>query len=422
MDIFRFQLRRIVRAPFFVGLLAVFLIFDFYLISTASGVRREVNLINDVAGQTGGRIDAEFDRKFAPILDRHSADLAVLYREKTGKVPADAASMTQALSRQYDVMTAEQQGRFRDDCAVIQLGGAVKNRGALYAGYDVTLAGRTFLQRGRVTGAPAAFITRWCAGLQERVAQIKADGEENTLFFPGNVYGMHGFLYGALFRAIVMESAVLGALAVFFTVNYEFAHGTQAVAYSCRRGRRLPADQFCASMLVGMLVPVFLMAAVLPVFFGNFHFSNVWGSYVSSAMNAEVHSMQLMPYITFWPMTVRQYLWAHVGLTLVEQAVFCLLAFAVAVFCRNSYAGFLSYALGGMFLIIVPSLLPWNTVLPLALAANPVMAWANCTNWLTQVDIFDAYPQYHLLVFALGAGTAAAAGFFGLRHFRRADL
>ena len=297
MDIFRLQFKRILCSPFFLGLLAVFLVFDFYLISTLSGEQQEINLINDVAGQTGVQINPDFEKKFRPIVNTHIGDLGELYRQKIGKAPTDANAMAKSLSEQFYELSAEQKKRFRDDCAIIQLDGAVKGRNAIYEDYSVTQDGKIFLKQGKVTGTPAAFITHNCAELQDRVVQIKTDGEKDTLFFPGTVYQVHSFLYDTLFRAIVMESAILGALAIFFAVNYEFTHGTQNLAYTSRRGRRLTADQFRAAMLAGMLVPVFLMVTALSVFFANYHFSNVWGSYVSSAMNAEPHGMQTVPYV-----------------------------------------------------------------------------------------------------------------------------
>ena len=375
-----------------------------------------------MAGKTGVQIDANFEKKFKPIVASYSGDLGILYRQKTGKAPADSNTMLKSLSEQYYTLTTEQKGRFQDDSTILRLDGVIKGRDSFYDGYDVAKAGRTFLKQGKITGAPASFITQNCAELQDRVIQIKADGEKDTLFFPGTAYQVHGFLYGTLMKAIVMESAILGALAMFFTVNYEFTHGTQNLAYTSRRGRRLPADQFRAAMLVGIVVPLFLMAVALPVFFCNYHFSNVWGSFVSSAMNAEPHGMEVVPYVTFWPMTMWQYLWANIGLVFVVQAVFCLLAFAVSIFCRNNYVGFLGYALGWMITVNIPSVLPRNTMVPLILWANPVIAWDNCSNWLTQIGICDAYPWYHLLIFLLGAATAAVGGFFGIRRFRRADL
>ena len=422
MDIFRYQLKRIFGAPFFPGLLAVFLAFDLYLLSTLSGAQHDINLINDVAGQTGVQINAEFDKKFSAILSAHTSDLAELYRLKTGKASSDSSAMLQSLAQDYYALTAEQQGRLLDDCAILRLDRAIKGRDAFYEGYDVGKTGAAYIRQGKISGAPAQFISQNCAGLQDRVVRIRSDGEKDTLFFPGTVYQVHGFLYGTLLKAIVMESAILGVLVMFFTVNYEFAHGTQNLAYTSRRGRHLPADQFRAAMLAGMLVPVFFMAAALPVFFANYHFSNVWNSFVSSGMNAEPHGMEVVPYVTFRPMTVWQYLWANIGLTLVLQAVFCLLAFAMAVFCRNSYVGFLGYALTGMLLMNVSSILPWNTMLPLILTANPVIAWYDCDNWLTQVDIFDAYPGYFPVIFLVGASVTAVAACFGIRRFRRADL
>ncbi len=422
MDIFRQQMKRILGASFFLGLLAAFLAFDLYLISSRSNMRREINLINDVAGRTGVRIDAEFEEKFGPILKKHTTDLGDLFRQVTGGASGDTAVMLKQIAQRYYTLSGEQQGRFRDDSAILQLDGAIKGRNAYYEGYDITAAGKMWLKQGRVTGAPARFISRNCTELQSRMAQIKSDGEKDTLFFPGTVYGMHGFLYGTLFGAIIMESAVLGVLVMFFAVNFEFMHGTQNLAYTSRRGRHLPADQFRAAMLVGMFVPIFLIAAALSVFFANYHFSNVWDSFVSSGMNAEPHGMQVVPYITLRPMTTGEYLRANIGLVLVLQAVFCLLAFSVAIYCRNNYVGFLGYALGWMMSVNLPSVLPWNTVLPLILTANPVIAWVDCGNWLTQIDIFDASPWYFPAIFLLGASLAAIAAFFGVRRFRRADL
>ena len=422
MDIFRHQWKRILAAPFFLCLIAVFLAFDLYLISTLSGARHDINLINDVAGRTGVRIDAEFEKKFALILGAHTKDLEELYRLNTGETSADPSVMLQSLARNYDMLTPEQQERLLDDNTIVLLDKAIKNRGAFYEEYDVNAAGQTYIQRGKITGAPARFISQNCARLQERVVQIKSNGERDTLFFPGTVYQVHGFLYGTLLKAIVMESAILGVLVMFFTVNYEFAHGTQNLAYASRRGRKLLGDQFRAGMLAGMLVPVFFMGAALPVFFANYHFSNVWNSFVSSGMNAEPNGMKIIPYVTFGPMTMWQYLWANIGLVLVLQAVFCLLAFAAAVFCRNSYIGFLGYALAGMLLISIPSVLPWNTMLPLILSANSVVAWYDCGGWLTQVAMIDAYPGYFPVIFLLGASVTAIAAFFGIRRFRRADL
>lgn len=109
-------------------------------------------------------------------------------------------------------------------------------------------------------------------------------------------------------------------------VNYEFACGTAGPTYASRRGRRLPADQFHAALLAVTLVPATLMAVVLPVFSANFHFSNVRGSYVSSAMNAEPSGMSIVPYVTRRPMTMLQYLWANIGIVLLQVA-FCLPAF-----------------------------------------------------------------------------------------------
>ena len=391
------------------------------MISTGSYQQREINLVNDVAGQTGVQINADFQKKFSPILQKHTQDLASLYRQKTGKSVTQPEAMVQELQNNELQMTGAEQDRLRDDATILQLDHSVQSRGSTYDGLDFAAEARNFSSKQNLSGLPASIIANSAAALQKRVDEIRADGEVDTLYFPGTSCRTHSFLYGSLFQAILLESAVLGVLIMRYTVNFEFAHGTQGLAYTSRRGRTLLADQFCAAMLAGMTVPALLMAVSLPAFFTSFHFSNLWNASVSSAMNVE-NENGFFPCITWSRMTVLQYLWANIGLVFALQAVFCLLAFTLAVFCRSSYAGFLLYSFAGFVLAFLPDYLPWNAALPFFAAANPFTAWKICGFWLARSEPACTYPQYFIVLFVLCGTVSAILIFFGTRRFRRADL
>lgn len=421
MKVFWWLFRRICRAPFFAGLLAAFLAFNFYLISTGSYQQRKINLINDVAGQTGVQINADFQKNFSPILQKHTQDLGSLYRKKTGKSAAKPEAMVQELQNSEWKMTGAERNRLSDDATILQLDHSVQSRGSTYTGMDFAAEAKDFSSKQKLSGLPASIIANNAAILQKRVDEIRSDGEADTLYFPGTSCRTHSFLYGKLFKAILFESAVLGVLIMLYTVNFEFAHGTQGLAYTSRRGRKLLADQFGAAMLAGLAVPVLLLSVALPAFFTSFHFSSLWNASVSSAMNMETES-GFFPCITWSRMTVLQYLWANIGLLLALQAVFCLLAFTLAVFCRSSYVSFLLYSFAGFVLAFLPEYLPWNAAFPFFAAANPFAAWNICGFWLARSELACTYPQYFIALFVLWGAASAILIFFGTRRFRRADL
>lgn len=431
MRVFICQLKRIFRAPFFLGLLAVFLAFDLYLVfSEASGhkndwenCRRSVNMVNSVAEETGTKINStDFKKKFAVVLDSHKRDLKSFYHQKTGKESDDLSVMLDSLEGNIYQMTRGEKNRLYDDTTVLNMENILQNRFGVYRNTDFKKDGETYIHEEKLEGFQAEFIRKNSAALQSRVKEIETDGEEDELYFPGNMCRTHGFLYGILFRALVFESALLGVLIMMYIVNFEFMHGTQALAYSSRRGRKLATNQFGAAFISGLLVPALLMAVVLPAYFALFNFSNLWNVSVSSPLNVEMSGIGFFPVITWTRMTVLQYLWATIGIAFALQAVFCLLAFAVAVFFRNNYAGFIIYAILSMGIIMVPERLPWSTPLPVITAANPFTAWKNCGSWLALSEPTLTYPTYFPVLFLLWGAIAAVVIFFGIRRFRRADL
>ena len=422
MNIFYRQLRRILGAPFFLFLLAAFLLWNGFLISQKMPMQREINLINDIAGQTGIHINADFHQKFQKIADASEADLRTLYQAKTKQAPADDQKMLYALTETGLPLTGSEQDRVRDISATLNLGSAVQNHAEIYNGFDMNKRGTYFLKEVGADATLTSFLKPNYAKLQQRVEQIRQDGEMDTLFFPGTTYAMHSFLYNTLFKSILMESAILGVLVMLYSVSFEFMHGTQALTYTTQRGRMLTLDQFGASLFTGLLVPLFLLGVTLPVYFSKFHYSNLWDSIVSCSMNAERSVTGIVPYVTWEPMTMRQYLWTSIAILFGLQVIFCLFAFVTAVLCRNSYIGFLGYALVSMALLALPSMISPRSLPAYLTACNPIAAWYSCGTWLTQVGSAAVYPQYIPAILCCWGLLSVVLITFSLRHFRRRDL
>ena len=169
MRVFICQLKRIFRAPFFLGLLAVFLAFDLYLVfSEASGhkndwenCRRSVNMVNSVAEETGTKINStDFKKKFAVVLDSHKRDLKSFYHQKTGKESDDLSVMLDSLEGNIYQMTRGEKNRLYDDTTVLNMENILQNRFGVYRNTDFKKDGETYIHEEKLEGFQAEFIRK----------------------------------------------------------------------------------------------------------------------------------------------------------------------------------------------------------------------------------------------------------------------
>lgn len=424
MRILHCELKKILQTPVLWGLLAVFLVFNFYQISTYSYYQHDINLINDIAGGTGVKIDDAFLKKFQSLYQTKTGVLQTLYQSKTGKTSSDMASILKEISEnEYSYnLTDTEKTILKDTACLYNLNVSIQNRGQFYQGFDIRDIGNGDIKSVRISGTTAEIVGANYEKLQNRVKEITATKEQETLFFPGLIYEMHGFLFKNLFSTMILEAGLLGVLIMMYSVNYEFTHKTEALAYTSRRGRMLICNKLGAAMLAGFAATIVILSVTLVALFFTYHYSNLWNATITSALNTQKHGMSVYPYITWKPMTVWQYLWASVGIAFVLQALFSLLAFALASVCRNNYTDFLVFLLAGMVLIVLPGMVTLNSILPFLLSANPVQMWWNSGRWLMESGPFTSYPHYELITSAAWGFLAAGLGITGIHTFRNKNI
>lgn len=429
MRLFAIQLRRALTAPFFLGLMLVFLAYNgLQIFSFCQQNKPAAEAVCEIAAQHGVIFDAPFRDSLTSMAASSSADLTALYQSKFEKLAnkdVSADEMIQSLKWDSTKLTQAERKRLAEDEAVLAVSGTAEKSAGLYANVDFAGSAEQTIRENGMTGYAAELTRQSAALLDARAKEIQSDGEAQTLFFPGKTCGVHRFLYGTLLHDILFESAVLGVLLMLYLFGFEFGAKTDSLAYCTRHGRCLGFDQIGAAMLAGMLVPMALLAASLPVFFANFDFSAFWNVPVASACNTDVETSASVTVANVLPwnrMTVGEYFRVSLGILFGIQAVCCVFSCAAAVFGRkNVYLGFLALAFAGFATFLLPQLLPMNTV-GFLLAANPVRAWQNCGLWFAYSEPLSCYPAYSAVMFAFSASFAGLLAAAAILRFRRADL
>jgi hypothetical protein len=425
MRLFAIQLRRALTAPFFLGLMLVFLAYNgLQIFFFCQQNKPAAEAVCEISAQHGVIFDAPFRDFLTPKAASSSADLTALYQSKFEKLAnkdVSADEMIQSLKWDSTKLTQAERKRLAEAEAVLAVSGAAEKSAGLYADADFAGSAEQTIRENGMTGYAAELTRQSAALLDARAKEIQSDGEAQTLFFPGKTCGVHRFFYGTLLHDILFESAVLGVLLMLYLFGFEFGAKTDSLAYCTRRGRCLGFDQIGAAMLAGMLVPAVLLAASLPVFFANFDFSAFWNVPVASILNTDV-SRNVSQLLTWNRMTMEEYLLASLGVLFGIQAVCCIFGCAAAVFSRkNVYLGFLVLALAGFAASLLPGLLPKN-LFAFLLAANPLWAWQNCGLWFAYSEPLSCYPGYFVVLFASCGTLATALSATGILRFRRADL
>ena len=81
--------------------------------------------------------------------------------------------------------------------------------------------------------------------LASRVEHLAQTDAALDLYAGPATYGSHQFLFGALFRAILCESAILAMLGTLYLLGYEGMHRAEGLACASRTGRKLRRCTAC---------------------------------------------------------------------------------------------------------------------------------------------------------------------------------
>lgn len=232
--------------------------------------------------------------------------------------------------------------------------------------------------------------------LQQRVIEIKDNQEKNDLFYPGDYYQLHTFLYKNIFSYLIIEIFLLTTIITLYIMDYERLKQTQEVIYSSQIGKRIQKKKAFAGLLVGLIFGSLIMIITLSYYFNTVSYQDLWHISISSAMASVPRGILYYPFITFFKLTVLQYLVISIILSFILIFITEMMVIAIQFFFNNSYLSFLGSIL---FLLLFYYISSFQTVswLDILLSMNPSMFWFYCGTWLIENEIHLSFNGYEII-------------------------
>ena len=265
----------------------------------------------------------------------------------------------------------------------------------------------------------------WKYGLLAvRVEHLSQTDAALDLYAGPATYGSHQFLFGALFRAILGESAILAMLGTLYLLGYEGLHQTEGLACATRTGRRLWGVKLLAALPASTVVYGLLASFTLTPYFLLYDYGGIWSASVSSQFNYFSDMLFVRPFLTWGDFTVGQYLTAALALGAALTAVFSLLAAVFGIFIRNSYLAALALmalCFGGLGMVSALGELGWWAVYLIA-CFQPVIVWLSCSAWFTELGLTAVLPWQETIAVGLNLLLLGGGAILVLRRFSRKDV
>jgi len=148
----------------------------------------------------------------------------------------------------------------------------------------------------------------------------------------------HGTLFGTLLRAISAELCLLAMMVTVYLFGYEKTAKTDLYFASTKVGRKLAVCKVFTALTASIGIFSVLTALSLRIYFLHWDYTGIWKANVASQFNT-VHDLLLTkPFITVTDFTVKNYLAATIGLSIVLVVIGSLFLFS----CLISYLAMLN--------------------------------------------------------------------------------
>ena len=291
----------------------------------------------------------------------------------------------------------------------------------VFEGYEIGYVGERYIAAAGATGYFAKAMRDKYAALQKVVEEKARQDESLSLYFAGSTYARHRMLFNTLMGWLLVEGALMAALAALLSAGYEQICRTGDVVYSTRAGRLIMRPKLAASVTAGLAAYAFLSLLTLAVWFGVNEYGEVWRSNVSSLFNYRMDWIAGMrPFVTWHSFSVLAYLLAVLAAGAGLMLCFALMAFGIGVWLKNSYIAFLLFIAANAAMVAVPGLIPQTWMAGLAVRylsmLSPVWLWLKRSLWFTDGDVDILWAHFELI--GLCASLAALAVFCLLAEIR----
>ncbi|MBW3090522.1 hypothetical protein [Bifidobacterium miconisargentati] len=348
---------------------------------------------------TAGTDDTAADSTAAdasPTQETNATDAIVI----TARIPADSTLTDDELHRQLTAVTA-----------------GVTNT---LASYDPSPMRDAMLTQ--VAGDPVAtwLMQRKYDAYAARVTHLTATGAAMDLA-AGTATDDTLLHWSRMTGYLFFETCALAVLLMALALGSERTSGTEQLLMTTRTGRRLTAPKIAAGLIATATAYLMLVAAIVVPYLMVFDVRGVWSASVSSQFNT-VFGQQ--PFITWWDLTIGQYLFVRLALGLAVTLCFALFTAVLELLIRDTFA---VAGLAGVAVLLVIGLvgaarslgLPW---LAWVGGFNPVGVLLLREQWFTELGLDAPTAFWETGVTACSLMYLTAGVLLARRSFNRKDL
>ncbi|SHI23043.1 hypothetical protein SAMN02745823_03668 [Sporobacter termitidis DSM 10068] len=384
MDIFRYELKKLVSSAALWAFLAACMLFNILLIAADASGNTYAGFVGTAAEKTGYTLGERFSSRLEQLPFSNETEeryLSWLRRETSD----------------------------------------VKD---IFDGYDAPeKIGEQYIGALGLKGSTADMMRAKYQALQKSVDEKAARGESLTVYFAGDTYGMHKQLFGGVMKWLTTEGLLIAALVTLLSVGFENICRTDQLVYSTKTGRRVLRKKLPAAVLTGLAAYLLLVAVTLPVYLLMNHYGGIWGSSVSSVFNYVFdYICGQKPFITWQSYTVITYIPAVIAASAGLILCFALLAFVIGVLLKNSYVGFVVFIIIDAALFLLPASLNQTSLAFYISVLNPVSLWYKQYLWFTDGGPDILWPHFETLGIIATFCLLTIFCILSARRFRKKDL
>lgn len=381
MKIKIYEFKKAIISPIILGLLAVFMVLNIFIISNNGYFRDELKALNKIVDKFGYKINDKMINEFDNYYNDQLNKMNEITSKKTSKTYESVLELFN--DNEYSPqgykggIYNEEEKKFISELNTVEVYYQyLKSIDERYSTIDTASIAESVINSARLSGKAADTLRKEYKKLGNRFEKLKENGEHKNLFFLGKIYKMHSFLFKTLFKVIIFEVMILVVLITASLVNYEFENGTHNLAYSSKRGRKIIVDKLFVSIISSIIITTIIMGLTLLAYFILFDYSGLWNVPISTAFNWEEN----LPYISWWNMSFAQYLFSAIGVVYICELLFAGITFVISKIIKNSYIVFFIFVIifGGS--ILIPGFMPTSSnaifitgFTPFCLILNPFL-------------------------------------------------
>ncbi|MCB2341635.1 hypothetical protein [Clostridium estertheticum] len=418
MSVKLYELKKVIFSPVVIGLMAVFIAFNIFVIFNQTQSTSELKVLNKIVDKFGYKINDKMMVDFKLYYSDQLKNLNEITFEKTSKTYKSAMDLFSNDFNSSNIYKEDDLEFFNDVRVIENYYYTAKNLDISYKDNNIKQVGEGGISMYNISGSAADTVRMQYAKLSIRFNKIKENGEYKNLFFIGNVYKMHTFLFKTLFRDFIFEIMILIVLITGYLMNYEFENKTLFVVYATKRGRKLNKDKFYVSILTSILVTTIIIGISLGIYFIVVSYSGLWKVPISSGFNWD----NQLPYISWFNMSFIKYLFCCIGLVYVCEILFACITFIISNFIRSSYIVFFIFAITFGIAIIISGLIPVDSNAVFIGQFTPFVLILHSQQWFMEKGPFATFKYYE--VFTIVAWSIILLSICGIcmRKFRKQNL